>query len=164
MGKIIGGLVGFGVFGVLVAGFFYHTVVEYPTTAVVSSSSPQNNAPVVDRWDDSGHDGGPDDPNKVFRGSVYSVGPSQWTVMNVQPPAASGRYRYDVRFEGLSNFRCRPDGDPTREFVYPNPQNLQPYQMSGPARTFWVESLDGAIHQVRVKYVRVEKNPERQGY
>jgi hypothetical protein len=145
--KIAGGLAGFGLFIVISGGFFYYSSQPAIRSNVSASPDPipQNNdvAPAMN--------------TPVIEGKVYTVGPSAWTVIDVRPPVTPGQYKYDVRFEGINHFRAWPDGDARREFIYPNGQNLQPYQMSGQAQTFWVQALDGGVHQVRVKYVRTAR-------
>jgi hypothetical protein len=155
--KWVGGLVGFGIFIVVAGGFFYSrvdTASQSGTSSAVGPIVPNDaaaTAHATEPWYDSSE---PGNLKPVFEGQAYTVGPDRWTVIDVRPPATPGRYKYDVRFEGINHFRARPDGDARREFIYPSGQNLQPYQISGEAQTFWVQALDGGVHQVRVKYVR----------
>jgi hypothetical protein len=100
----------------------------------------------------------PDGMKAVFFGKEYLVGPGGWTSIDVTSPASSARFKYVVMFEGLDHFRARPNGEAEREYVYPNQQGLQPYQMSGLCRTLLVQPLDEAVHRVRVKYVREPRN------
>jgi hypothetical protein len=104
-------------------------------------------------WDPAEQDG----LKPVFFGKEYLVGPGEWTSIDVTSSASSGRFKYVVVFEGLDRFRARPDGEAEREYVYPNRQNLQPYQMSGWCRTLLVQPLDEALHRARVKYVRMPR-------
>jgi len=111
-------------------------------------------------WDPNEQDG----LKPVFFGKEYLVGPAEWTSIDVTSPASSGRFKYVVEFEGLDRFRARPDGYAEREFVYPNRQGLQPYQMSGWCRTLLVQPLDEALHRVRVKYVRMARYQGAAGF
>jgi hypothetical protein len=114
-----------------------------------------------DPWWDSAQ---PDGMKAVFFGKEYLVGPGGWTSIDVTTPASSGRFKYVVELEGLDRFRARPNGEVEREFVYPNRENLQPYQMSGWCRTLLVQPLDDAVHRVRVKYVRMARDRGGVGY
>lgn len=114
-----------------------------------------------DPWWDAAQ---PDGMKPFYYGKEYLVGPGEWTSIDVSPPASSGRYRYVVEFEGINRFRARPNGYAEREFVFPNRDNLQPYQMSGWCQALLVQPLDGAVHRVRVKYVRVPANQAPPGY
>ena len=114
-----------------------------------------------DPWWDSAQ---PDGMKPVFFGKEYLVGPGEWTSIDVTTPASSGRFKYVVVFEGLDRFRARPNGEAEREYVYPNRENLQPYQMSGWCQTLLVQPLDEAVHRVRVKYVRVARDRGGVGY
>jgi hypothetical protein len=114
-----------------------------------------------DAWWDSAQ---PDGMKAVFFGKEYLVGPGGWTSIDVTTPASSGRFKYVVELEGLDRFRARPNGEVEREFVYPNRENLQPYQMSGWCRTLLVQPLDDAVHRVRVKYVRMARDRGGVGY
>jgi hypothetical protein len=114
-----------------------------------------------DAWWDSAQ---PDGMKPVFFGKEYLVGPGEWTSIDVTSPASSGRFKYVVMFEGLDRFRARPNGEAEREYVYPNVQGLQPYQMSGWCRTLLVQPLDQAVHRVRVKYVRMARDQGGTGY
>jgi len=147
--KILGSLFGFGIFIVAAGGFFYHS-----SNFGLSNSTSSPAAPADPKDVTATTSSEPENLKPVFEGRIYTVGPGEWTVIDVRPPVTPGQYQYDVRFEGLTHFRARPDGDPRREFVYPGGQNLQPYQISGKAQTFWVQALDGGVHQVRMKYVR----------
>jgi len=105
-----------------------------------------------DPWWDPAEPGG---LKPFYFGKEYTVGPGEWTSIDVTSPVTSGPFKYVVALEGISRFRARPNGEAEREFVYPNPQNLQPYQMSGWCQTYLVQPLDNSVHRVRVKYVRV---------
>jgi hypothetical protein len=111
-------------------------------------------------WDPKEQDG----MKPIFFGKEYLVGPGEWTSIDVTTPASSGRFKYVVVFEGLDRFRARPNGEADREYVYPNRQDLQPYQMSGWCQTLLVQPLDDAMHRVRVKYVRVARDRGGVGY
>jgi hypothetical protein len=111
-------------------------------------------------WDPKEQDG----MKPVFFGKEYLVGPGEWTSIDVTTPASSGRFRYVVMLEGLDRFRARPNGEAEREYVYPNREGLQPYQMSGWCQTLLVQPLDGAVHRVRVKYVRMARDRGGVGY
>jgi len=100
----------------------------------------------------------PDGMKAEFFGKDYLIGPGEWTSIDVRTPATSGRYRYVVEIEGVDRFRARPDGYAEREFVYSSGEGFQPYQMSAWCRTLLVQPMDGAVHRVRVKYVRVGRN------
>jgi hypothetical protein len=108
-----------------------------------------------DAWWDSAQ---PDGMKAVYFGKEYLIGPGEWTSIDVRTPAPSGRFRYEVVIEGVDRFRARPNGEAEREFVYPNREGLQPYQMSGICQTLLVQPLDSAVHRVRVKYVRMPRN------
>ncbi len=114
-----------------------------------------------DAWWDSTE---PDGMKPVFFGKEYLIGPGGWTSIDVTSPRSSARFKYVVMFEGLDHFRARPDGEAEREYVYPNQQGLQPYQMSGFCRTLLVQPLDEAVHRVRVKYVRAPRDRSGTGY
>jgi hypothetical protein len=101
-------------------------------------------------WDPNDLDGF----KQAFYGKEYRVEPGTWTSIDVTTPMSSEHFKYIVVFEGLDRFRARPDGDHEREFVYPDPRGLQPYQMSGECWTLLVQPLDNFVHQVRVKYLR----------
>jgi hypothetical protein len=105
-----------------------------------------------------------DELKASYYGEEYRVGPGEWTVVDVRTPLGSERFRYVVELEGIDRFIARPDGKAGREYVYPNRENLQPYQMSGVCQTLWVKSGDGGVHQVRLKYVRKLANQSDAGY
>ena len=114
-----------------------------------------------DPWWDAGQ---PDGFRVSYYGAAYVLGPGEWVPINVQSPAWSERYRYVVELDGITRFRARPDGYREMEFVYPNPQGLQPYQMYRSCRMLLVQPLDNGVYHVRVKYVRVPRQGSEAGF
>jgi hypothetical protein len=124
--------------------------VEAATEAQREAASHAN-----DPWWDPTQPGG---LKPFYFGKEYTVSPGQWTSIDVTSPVTNGLYKYIVVFQGIDRFRVRPNGDAEREFVYPNAENLQPYQLSGWCQTYLVQPLDNSMHRIRVKYVRVPRS------
>jgi hypothetical protein len=114
-----------------------------------------------DPWWDAGQ---PDGFRVSYYGAEYVLGPGEWVPIDVQSPAWSARYRYVVEMDGISRFRARPDGYREMEFVYPNAQGMQPYQLYRTCRMLLVQPLDNRVYHVRVKYVRVPRAAGEVGF
>jgi ribosomal protein L40E len=158
-GKAVRGFAGFGFFLFAAGGFWVHRSESGgPAVAQISPATEVNQTaqPFASPTSPGWHDGS--DPQRLpasYLGRSYTVGPDEWTIIDVRPLEVAGRQHYEVRLEGLAQFRARPDGDARREFFYPDSRGRSAFEMSGRANTYWVKSTDGQSHQVQVKYVRV---------
>jgi hypothetical protein len=168
LAKVLGFLIAITLLVLFLGGLFFGTLrrteLTMEKTAAESHSFEMEAATEAQReaiihkndpWWDPTQPGG---LKPFFFGKEYTVGPGEWTSIDVTSPVTSGPFRYVVAFEGISRFRARPNGEAEREFIYPNPENLQPYQLSGWCQTYLVQPLDNSVHRIRVKYVRVPRS------